>query len=128
MLQCNMDAGATLVRLPGSPSPKPSANATTGADVLRDGWKRWFDAWESTTARVAEHTLRQSWLLEPSGMLLTGAMRVKALSDRMTDAWLGALGFSTRTEQLRMQHEINTLHSRILDLQEQLDAPRTETP
>jgi hypothetical protein len=129
MLQCNM-AGASFVRLhrPQSPNPSASASSAPGVDAIHAGWRRWFDAWESSTARLAEQTLRQSWLLEPSGMLLSGAMRFKALTDRMTEAWLGALGLSTRSAQLRMQHEINTLQSRLLDLQERLDDPGQGTP
>lgn len=111
----------------------PSSDASSPADASRSSspdapdaalwslWKRWFEAWEPGAARVAEQALRQSWVLEPAGFVLTSLMRAKVASDRVTEAWLGAFGLSSRTEQLRLRHEINTLSSRLLDLQERLE-------
>lgn len=131
MLQCNMNAGENVVRLHGPKTPVEAANAPSFSPSAAawSMWRRWFDGWEGGAAKLAEHTLRQAWVLEPAGLLLTSTMRCKSLADRMTDAWLGALGFSTRSERLRLQHEINRLASQVLDLEERLeDAARGEVP
>jgi hypothetical protein len=104
MLHCNMD------------EPQP-ANEPGGAQAW-SAWRRWFDAWEGATARVLEQGLKNPWLLEPGGALLTGVMRLKSLSDRWVDAWWSAFGLATRREQERALHELNRLHSRLLDLEE----------
>lgn len=119
------------MRLHATPTAPSNAPPTTGADHASDAsspdaamwslWKRWFEAWEPGAARVAEQALRQPWVLEPAGFVLTSLMRAKIASDRMTDAWLGAFGLSSKREQLRLRHEINTLSSRLLDLQERLE-------
>lgn len=115
---------ATRSDAPPSDTSQPASDARTPDSVASSMWSMWkraFDAWEPGAARVAEQALRQPWVLEPAGFVLTSLMRAKIVSDRMTDAWLGALGLATRTEQLRLHHEINTLRSRLLDLQERLD-------
>jgi hypothetical protein len=113
MLHCNIDAGDNVVPL--HPPPPPS----DPTDQVWSVWRRWFDAWEGTTARVLEHGLRSPWLLEPGGALLTGMMRLKSMGDRWVDAWWSAFGLATRREQERALHELNRLHSRLLDLEEQ---------
>lgn len=103
-------------------APREPESPDAADTVVWSMWKRLFEAWEPTAARMAEQALRKPWVLEPAGFMLTSLMRAKIVSDRMTDGWLTALGFSTRREQLRLRHEINTLSSRLLDLQERLEA------
>lgn len=107
---------------PQTRASNSAPGAIPGEAAVWATWKRWFDDWETNAARIAESALRQPWLLEPAGAVLTAALRAKIMSDRVTDAWLGVLGLSSRREQLRLRHEINALHSRLLDLQERLEA------
>ena len=91
-------------------------------------WKTWktaFDAWESTTAQMLEPFIRSATVLEPVGFALSTTMKIKAMSDRMTAAWWGSLGLPTKRDQERALHKLNTLESRILDLEEQLEDART---
>ncbi len=91
-------------------------------------WKNWktaFDAWESTTAQMLEPFIRSATVLEPVGFALSTTMKIKAMSDRMTAAWWGSLGLPTKRDQERALHKLNTLESRILDLEEQLEDART---
>lgn len=90
-------------------------------------WKTWktaFDAWENNTARVLDPIVRSASVLEPAGFALSAAMKLKAVSDRATAAWWGAVGLPTRRDQERALHKLNTLESRILDLEEQLEDAR----
>lgn len=87
-------------------------------------WKTWktaFDGWENNTAQKLDPIVRSAALLEPAGALLSAAMKLKAMSNRATAAWWGAIGLPTRRDQERALHKLNTLESRILDLEEQLE-------
>lgn len=82
-------------------------------------WKKGFDAWEASTARWVEHALKSPLVLEPTGMLLTAAMRAKAVSDRAMSRWWRAMGLATRRDQDRAMHALNQLQSRLIDLEEE---------
>ncbi len=83
-------------------------------------WKKGFNTWEKTTARYLEEMLKSPLILEPSGKLLTAAMKAKKKSDDATARWWGAMGLPTKTDQERTLHALNQLQSRIMDLEEQL--------
>ena len=85
-----------------------------------DLWKKGFDAWEDTTARLLESWMRSPLILEPSGAMLSATMRLKAASGQAASAFWAALGLPTKRDQERTLHAINQLESRILDLEEQL--------
>lgn len=87
-----------------------------------DLWKKGFDAWESATAQYLEAWLRSPALLEPSGALLSAAMRAKAGSDRVQATLWGALGLPTKRDQERALHALNQLQSRLIDLEERLES------
>ncbi len=93
-------------------------------------WKNWktaFDVWENNTAQMLDPIVRSPRVLEPVGSALSAAMKLKAVTDRVTAAWWSAIGLPTRRDQERALHKLNTLESRILDLEEQLeDAGVTE--
>ena len=97
-----------------------------------DLWKKGFDAWEETTARLLESWLRSPLVLEPSGAMLSATMRLKAASDQAASSFWAALGLPTKRDQERTLHAINQLESRILDLEERLaaatDAAATPRP
>ena len=84
-------------------------------------WKKGFDAWESATAQRLEQALRSPLLLEPTGILLTAALKAKAVSDRAVSQWWHVLGLATREDQERALHALNQLQSRLMDLEEQLE-------
>jgi hypothetical protein len=84
-------------------------------------WKKSFDTWENTTAKVLEGLLKSPVVLKPSGMALTTAMRLKAVSDRAVAAWWGATGLPTKRDQERAMHALNQLQSRLHDLEEKID-------
>jgi len=83
-------------------------------------WKRGFDAWEQATAKFTEQLMSSPLLLEPSGAMLGAMMKARAEADRRAASWWSTVGLPTRHDQERMMHAINQLHSRILDLEEEL--------
>ena len=85
-----------------------------------DLWKKGFDAWESATANYAEQVLRSPAVLTPAGPLSTAAMKTKAATDKLADAWWSAWGLPTRRDQERSLHALNQIQSRLADLEEQL--------
>lgn len=85
-----------------------------------DIWKKGFDAWEASTARVLEQALKSPLVLEPAGAFLTMAMTAKAASDQAISQWWRTVGLATRGEQDRAMHALNQLQSRLIDLEEQL--------
>ncbi len=94
-----------------------------------DAWKKSFDTWEDATAKLFGEWLKSPLVLQPSGAMLTAAMKAKAAGDRAAAAWWGALGLPTKRDQERMMHAVNQMQSRILDLEEKLaDALATHPP
>jgi hypothetical protein len=84
-------------------------------------WKKGFEAWEKTTAEYLEVVLKSPAVLGPAGSLLTAAMKTKSASDRAVASLWGALGLPTKRDQERALHKLNTLESRLLDLEERLE-------
>ena len=95
--------------------------------MIWEMWKKGFYAWEDATAKYVEHWLKSPLLLAPSGMMLGGAMKVKAGYDRAAANWVGALGIATKRDQERTLHLLNQLESRLLDLEERLEEAK-QTP
>ena len=89
-----------------------------------DAYKKAFDVWEGATARYLETWLKSPLVLAPTGAALTAAMKLKTASDRAAAAWWGALGLPTKRDQERTLHALNQLESRLLDLEERLEAER----
>jgi polyhydroxyalkanoate synthesis regulator phasin len=90
--------------------------------MMWEMWKKGFNAWESSTAKLMEDVLKSPLILSPSGKMMTGMMKAKAKSDgQMADAW-SRVGLPTRRDQERTLHALNQLQSRILDLEEKLDS------
>ena len=88
------------------------------------GWKMWkkgFDAWERTTADYLETVMKNPMILGPAGSLLSAAMKTKAATDKATATWWGAMGLPTKRDQERTLHKLNTLESRLFDLEDKLD-------
>ena len=89
-------------------------------------WKKGFDAWESATAKLSGQWMKSPLVLTPAGAMLTAAMKVKAAQDRaLADFW-GGLGLPTKRDQERSLHLLNTLESKILDLEEKLETLQNE--
>ena len=84
-------------------------------------WKKGFDAWENATAKYMEHLLKSPVLLWPSGMMLGGAMKMKAAYDKAAAQWAGSMGLATKRDQERSLHTLNQIESRLLDLEERLE-------
>lgn len=98
---------------------------TAGGGLVMNGWdtyKQGFDAWEKATAQLLETWLKSPLVLEPAGTLLTSVMKVKTASDKAAAVWWGAMGLPTKRDQERTLHALNELESRLLDLEEKLDA------
>ena len=87
-----------------------------------DQFKKSFDVWEDATAKYLEQWLRSPLVLGPSGTMLTAMMKWKAASDRAKASWWSELGLPTKRDQERTLHLLNQLQSRILDLEEKLEA------
>jgi hypothetical protein len=87
-----------------------------------DQFKKSFDVWEDATAKYLEQWLRSPLMLGPSGAVLTAMMKFKAASDRAKASWWSELGLPTKRDQERTLHLLNQLQSRILDLEEKLEA------
>lgn len=84
-------------------------------------YKKWFHAWEEATARYLETWLKSPLLLEPAGAWLTAVMRSKAATDEAFAALWGGLGLATKRDQERTLHTVNRIHSRLIDLEEELE-------
>ena len=89
--------------------------------MLWETWKKGFDAWENATAQYMENVLKSPMLLTPTGMMLGGAMKMKAAYDKRASNLLGNLGLATKRDQERSLHTLNQLESRLLDLEEKLE-------
>jgi hypothetical protein len=85
-----------------------------------DTWKKGFDVWEQRTAEFTEQLLKSPLMLEPAGLMLSTAMKLKAASDQAVAAWWASVGLPTRRDQERTLHALNQLQSRIIDLEERL--------
>ncbi len=89
-----------------------------------DMWKQGFAVWEKATADYLENVMRNPAVLGPAGNLLTAAMKTKVATDRAVASWWSAVGLPTKRDQERALHKLNTLESRILDLEDQLSDER----
>ena len=90
-----------------------------------DTWKKGFDAWEAATASYLEQVLKNPVVLGPSGAMLTAVMKTKAAADKAAATFWGQIGLPTKRDQERALHMLNQLESRLLDLEEKLEQPRT---
>ncbi len=88
--------------------------------IAWDMWKKGFDAWENATAQYLEQVLQSPSVLQPSGSMLTAAMKAKAQVDQAAAKWWGMWGLPTKRDQERLLHAVNQLQSRLLDLEERL--------
>ena len=50
--------------------------------------------------------------------------KTKAATDRAVSQWWGAIGLPTKRDQERALHKLNTLESRLLDLEDRLAESR----
>jgi hypothetical protein len=89
--------------------------------MMWETWKKGFDVWENATAKLVETWLKSPLVLGPSGAMLTGAMRMKAASDKATAMMWGSLGLPTKRDQERTLHALNQIQSRLMDLEEKLE-------
>ncbi|HEY6458534.1 MAG TPA: hypothetical protein VIY73_00235 [Polyangiaceae bacterium] len=85
-------------------------------------YKAAFDAWESATAKWVEEWMKSPLVLGPSGTLLTWAMKAKKNADDAKAQLWGQVGLPTKRDQERALHMLNQLQSRIMDLEEKLEA------
>ncbi|MBI3181436.1 MAG: hypothetical protein HYZ28_04780 [Myxococcales bacterium] len=92
--------------------------------MLWETWKKGFDAWEAKTAQLFELWLKSPLILQPMGLALSAAMKVKAAQDRAVARWWAAMGLPTRRDQERTLHALNQLQSRLMDLEERLAGER----
>lgn len=88
--------------------------------------KKAFDAWESTTAAYVEKWTKSPLFLAPMGLLLTQAMKLKEAHDRAMSAWWSAWGLTSKKEQERTLFALHKIESRLMDLEEKLEAQRLE--
>ena len=87
-----------------------------------DLWKKGFDAWEDATAKFLEQWLKSPLVLGPSGAMLTAVMKTRAAAEQAKAKIWGEMGLPTKRDQERTLHLLNQLHSRVLDLEEKLEA------
>ena len=85
-------------------------------------WKTAFDAWENATAKWVEEWMKSPLVLGPSGAMLTVAMKAKKTADDAKAQIWGQMGLPTKRDQERALHLLNQLQSRIMDLEEKLQA------
>jgi len=93
-----------------------------------ENWKKQFDAWEDTTARLFEVWMKSPFILEPSGAMLSACMRARAASLKMVAAFWESLGLPTRRDQERTMNMLSRLESRLMDLEERLSETGHERP
>ena len=85
-------------------------------------WKKGFDAWENATAKWVEEWMKSPLVLGPTGAMLTAAMKAKKATDDAKAQLWGQMGLPTKRDQERSLHLLNQLQSRIMDLEEKLQA------
>lgn len=90
-------------------------------DSMWDAWKKSFDTWEQATADLMAVWLKSPLFLEPSGALLSAAMKMKAASERAQTHWWASWGLPTKRDQERTLHLLHKLESRLNDLEERLE-------
>lgn len=88
--------------------------------MIWDTWKKGFETWESRTSEVLETVLKSPVVLQPMGSLLTVSMKVKVAADKAVAQWWSSVGLPTRRDQERTLHALDTLQSRLIDLEEKL--------
>lgn len=94
--------------------------------MIWDMWKKGFYAWEETTANYLEQVLRNPAVLGPAGLMLKTTMKARTAQQKaMSDLWSN-LGLSTRADQERTLHALNQVQSRLMDLEEKLDAAKKD--
>ena len=89
------------------------------------GWKAWkqgFDVWEKATAEYLDTVLRSPLILGPSGKMLGTTMKVVARTNDSLAKWWGRVGLSTKRDQERTLHALNQIQSRLMDIEERLEA------
>ncbi|MCA9515976.1 MAG: hypothetical protein KC635_13615 [Myxococcales bacterium] len=107
-------------------APPGGAERRTGPlEGVWQQWKKGFDRWEASTAKVLDVVVRSPAFLEPAGAMLSSWMRAKKQADAAWARWWSTFGLPTRREQERLLHAVNQLQSRIMDLEEQLAATGT---
>jgi hypothetical protein len=84
-----------------------------------------FDAWEAATAKYLAEWTKSPLVLAPAGAMLTAAMKIKAAQDRALGDFWGNVGLPTKRDQERALHKLNQLESKLLDLEEKLEALET---
>jgi hypothetical protein len=94
--------------------------------MIWDTWKKGFDTWEARTAEMLEQVLKNPAVLEPMGAVLTATMKAKTATDKAMAQWWGLWGLPTKRDQERSLHALNTLQSRLNDLEERLDSMQTK--
>jgi hypothetical protein len=87
-----------------------------------DDWKKGFDVWEQATAKWVEEWMKSPLVLGPGGAMLTAAMKAKKAADDAKAQLWGQMGLPTKRDQERSLHLLNQLQSRIMDLEEKLQA------
>lgn len=85
-------------------------------------WKKAFDAWEGSTAKWVEEWMKSPLVLGPAGAMLTAAMKAKKATDDAKTQFWAQWGLPTKRDQERTLHLLNQLQSRIMDLEEKLEA------
>lgn len=86
-----------------------------------EAYKKAFFQWEQASAEYAEKVMSNPAVLGPSGAMLSAVMRGKARADKLLASWWSLNGIPTRREQERILHSLNELHSRLTDLELDLD-------
>ncbi len=94
--------------------------------MIWDLWKQGFNTWEQATSQYFEKVMSNPGVLGPAGAMLTLSMKTKSATDRVMSAWWSSIGLPTRRDQERSLHKLNTLESRLYDLEEQLAAERAK--
>lgn len=88
----------------------------------RGRMKRRLDALEERVGHLVEAWVRDRRVLEPTAALLSGVLRSKHLLDRgLRRVWRG-LGLPSRRDQERTLHLLYELESKLMDLEERLEA------
>ena len=87
-----------------------------------DQWKKGFDVWEATTAKLVEEWMKSPFVVGPSGVFLAAATRMKTVGDAAKAAWWAEMGLPTKRDQERTLHLLNQLQSKVMDLEEKIDA------
>jgi hypothetical protein len=85
-------------------------------------YKEYFDIWEKHTARYLDTVLRSPLFLEALDLNLKTSLAWQQTGQKALEAVQHSWGVPTRSDQERLQHQVNQLTTQVRQLAQRVDA------